>query len=105
MYGSRRWATSHVINSSNCRTHPRTEPDTAGPAGQGVAVPRGIGQEIYARVGGGGVLELVQPRSQGQDTRECTAQSKCLDTMFVRSAGCLHAVACHWWYTQMVWVV
>ena len=82
-----------MINSSNCRTHRRTATDTAGPAGQGVAVPRGIGQDVYARVGGGGVLEIVQPRSQGQDTRECTAQSKCLDMTFVRCAGCHPAVA------------
>ena len=81
-----------MINSSNCRTHPRTAPNTAGPAGQGVAVPRSIGQEVYARVGGAGVLEIVQPRSQGQDTRECTAQSKCLDTTFVRHAGFFPAV-------------
>ena len=84
-----------MINSSNCRTDPRTSPNTAGPAGQGVAVPRGIGQDVNARVGGGDVLEIVQPRPQGQDTCECIGQSKCLDMTFVRRAGCHPAVGCH----------
>ena len=39
----------------------------------------------------GGVLEIVQPRSQGQDTR--TTHSKYLDTTFVRRSGRLPAVA------------
>ena len=65
---------------------------SAGPAEQGVAAPHGIGQD-YGRVGVRGVFEIVQLRSQGQDTCECTAESKCLDITFVRRAGRLPAVA------------